>query len=169
MQNAISLVANKEEIWCCPSVNGLKLSSILPFRPRPNPWCHWLSRCFAAGSWWRTSAVTSLTGVCPEESSRLQFSSFPPYVIQCGFTLYKYLTVGVSVSTNIKWHIAVMPQLDWARSISLSAQWLPQCLIKKCIFWSHWGLACLTANPLLWSSSKIYVLQEYCTVITFPH
>lgn len=158
------LISHKAEIWSYTD-NGLKLASILQFRPRPNQWCHWLSRYFS-GSWWKTSAVTSLIGACLEESScGLQFRN----VIQCGFTLFKHLTVSI----NIYWlpHTAfcsAAPVILGSFHFTVHST-ASSLFDKKCIFWSHWALACLSANPLLWRAGKIYVLQEYCTVITFPH
>lgn len=83
-------------------------------------------------------------GRCPEESSRLQCSSFVPYVIHPFQAVDSTLFGFKSTFTVflIKWRIAVPSQLYWPCSISLS----PDCLIKKCIFWSHRGLACLAAT-----------------------
>lgn len=47
--------------------------SILRFQSSLRQRRHWLSRCFAVGSWLKTSAVTSLTGELSEESRSLKF------------------------------------------------------------------------------------------------
>lgn len=64
----------------------------------------------------------------------MQFSSFLSCVIQCGFIVFSHLMLFCfSFYTNfhIKQHIAELPQLYLARFISLSTQWLPDCLIKS--------------------------------------